>query len=547
MTKQGVNMEEIQVLNANQVRALLDPIFQEHFKRIKRKKKSLDSETFYDLYYKLPKFHYVRYDFIEPFYNDSDYHAKALYFLYFRNRDLVGANKVYVKDVERHFNNEYRLELGLPPIKGKYWGHSWVDVREDFQKQSIATKLYDAMFAMMKPGDIFTSNSYSKNGETFTIKWAKSKGSTLNILENNSDLENYDSSKVNFIANLEKSKFSIIDKIRKVSKSLKHSSLVATDIEEYVKAIHIAIADLLEYSIEKIEKSRKSSLTKELVRSAIAKAYGSSSPYIERFWKDPEDWGSVFQVYKAMLSETDMPFELLKIMREYIDVLSNEGEVSESDLRQEYLNTADRLIIETNQNAQALSDVLFKAVRRIEGWKAPIWITAHAPYNSREVNLEQGANSFQVSVGRKDISFFAMLQSTSVVIDDVLEGGDTDLFRNNEEQEDYFDLIKELRNPGSTSKPGKKKVLYTARPVKDRNRYEGAKDIPVNIFLSSDVEDALGLASDLAGNGVRDLWKVVIEDRYLIQTLDGRVKHYQTTGRGSVVPIYRMELLIPGS
>ena len=116
-----------------------------------------------------------------------------------------------------------------------------------------------------------------------------------------------------------------------------------------------------------------------------------------------------------------------------------------------------------------------------------------------------------------------------------------------EEQSQYQNLVMELKKPGSTSRAKKVTlVLWTARPTKDRDRYEGARDIPSNIFLSSSSQDAWGLAHDLGGNEVRDLWRVEIDASNVIQTLDtGRIRQYQTTGMGRV-PVKRTELYEEG-
>jgi hypothetical protein len=88
--------------------------------------------------------------------------------------------------------------------------------------------------------------------------------------------------------------------------------------------------------------------------------------------------------------------------------------------------------------------------------------------------------------------------------------------------------VKELEQPGATSK-GKTLVLYTARPAKDRKQFEGAKKLPVGLFLTSTLNDAEGIGSDFGG---RDIWKVWIDDRYLMQMLNaGGVRHYQVVGR----------------
>jgi len=131
-------------------------------------------------------------------------------------------------------------------------------------------------------------------------------------------------------------------------------------------------------------------------------------------------------------------------------------------------------------------------------------------------------------------------------IDDVLEAGDEDFFTDPKIQQDYFNLVRELRHPGS-GQSQKTMTLYTARPVQDRAVYEGAQAIPSNIFMTTSYDRAEGIGMDLGGSsGNRDIWKVRIEQKYLIETLNtGQVRDYQVVGDG-MVPIRGIQLISPG-
>ena len=87
-------------------------------------------------------------------------------------------------------------------------------------------------------------------------------------------------------------------------------------------------------------------------------------------------------------------------------------------------------------------------------------------------------------------------------------------------------FIKEMQSPGST-KSSRKLTLYTARPAKDRARYVNANTVPPGIFLTNSEDHAQGLAEEY---GARELYRVVIEEKYLLKTLDGRIKYYQVMG-----------------
>jgi hypothetical protein len=158
---------------------------------------------------------------------------------------------------------------------------------------------------------------------------------------------------------------------------------------------------------------------------------------------------------------------------------------------------------------------------------------------------------FSVQVGTKrGVNFTVFINRDTgkiTQVEDVLEGGDLDFFHGPEGLElgkAYFDLIKEIQHPGSSSQ-GKEITLYTARPVKDRHQYAGASTLPPNLFLANDVDHVLGLAHDLGGGAQRDVWKVKINTRYLVLTNDaGRVKYYQIVG-AKAVPVKGLELIIP--
>ena len=70
-----------------------------------------------------------------------------------------------------------------------------------------------------------------------------------------------------------------------------------------------------------------------------------------------------------------------------------------------------------------------------------------------------------------------------------------------------------------------------------------SKSLPSNIFLTNNYNHALGLASDLGHNEIRDIWKVRIDSKYIIKTLDGPIKYYQTV---SDAPVISMELISAG-
>jgi cold shock CspA family protein len=136
-------------------------------------------------------------------------------------------------------------------------------------------------------------------------------------------------------------------------------------------------------------------------------------------------------------------------------------------------------------------------------------------------------------------SFMVMTEDDRITgIDDTLDAGDTDFFNDPAIEADYFMLAEEIRTPGGAKRLGNKVVtLYTARPAKDRAIYNHAKQIPVNVFLTTSEDEAYGYIADSGGG--RDVFQVRIKRMYLVETLNaGSKKNYQTfSGSGRTVPV----------
>jgi hypothetical protein len=227
--------------------------------------------------------------------------------------------------------------------------------------------------------------------------------------------------------------------------------------------------------------------------------------------------------------------DLLKKISTYTDYL-----IPNPSAKQDVENALNQSIEGTKINMEKIYHMIESAISRIQMWNnSTITIVAEAPQNEYGTILEPG-DMAEISVN--NASFILFLSPEGIEIDDVLDGGDEDFFSSAAMQSDYFNLINELKNPGSTSK-GKTLTLYTARPVKDRNQYLSTNSLPSNIFLTNDYNHAAGLASDLGSNEIRDIWKVRIDSKYITQTLDGPVKYYQVT---SNAPVVSMSLVSPG-
>jgi hypothetical protein len=172
----------------------------------------------------------------------------------------------------------------------------------------------------------------------------------------------------------------------------------------------------------------------------------------------------------------------------------------------------------------------------------PTWnasrVSIDASVRVEERNDSGYSTTPSVHVG--DYLFSVWQQGTKLVIDDIEEADPRGDER--EGMVDYQLLISELREPGSVSREGSRVItLYTARPVQDRERLLAKRELPAGIFLASDIRHVEGLAYDLSADTPRDIWRVRIEKRYLLQTLSGRVEYYQIVGKGTV-PVKMMEL-----
>jgi hypothetical protein len=155
-------------------------------------------------------------------------------------------------------------------------------------------------------------------------------------------------------------------------------------------------------------------------------------------------------------------------------------------------------------------------------------VTIFPIYNSSDEDFLSSSDSAEIKVGNKNGDFQIWKQDEKFTIEDILEADEEEseyLFTSNEEKQDYFNLISQLQNP---NKKNQILTLYTARPTKDREFYNKTDYLPANIFLSNSFNHVDGLAGDLSGTDERrDIYKIKINNKYLIKTLDGPIKYYQ--------------------
>lgn len=225
------------------------------------------------------------------------------------------------------------------------------------------------------------------------------------------------------------------------------------------------------------------------------------------------------------------------------------------------LSMVDNLVHSTTTNMERIKNNIENAIERLDVWNGtPLKIIPSLPFKTdNQFNWLEAVDDAQVSmpVGTEHPSFTYFIHDHMIEIEDVLEAADHDFFTNPRVEQDYFNLVKELQHPYSTSKQVKMVTVYTARPVKDRAIYEKASTdtamgqvatVPPGLFVTSDAYSAGGLAIDLAGSEKnRDVWKLKLLSKYLIKTLDSPTeKQYQIIGT-EPVPIKWIELYQPGN
>lgn len=241
--------------------------------------------------------------------------------------------------------------------------------------------------------------------------------------------------------------------------------------------------------------------------------------YIMDQYAKIREWLNV-QPYKQTENLRDLTYKIWT----YIDTFKpNDNDAAEKQLKEK----VSEAIAGTQKEMEKVRQLITGAISRI-AWKGShVHIEAQPAEDEQGILIEPNDSAY-ITIGRGEFapSFSLFNIDDKMIIDDVIEADETDFFPNSEIKSDYFGLINELRNPGSTTK-GRILTLYTARPKKDRQQLLSSTTLPVNIFLTNDFSHAEGLSIEYGQE--RDIWKIRIDSKYLTQTLDGPVKYYQVT------------------
>jgi hypothetical protein len=252
------------------------------------------------------------------------------------------------------------------------------------------------------------------------------------------------------------------------------------------------------------------------------------------------------------VSLNDYPDRLKEFLYKLSDSSQSDPETAFS--RQEADAEMNNILTQTRSNANVIVQLVQQAISNISWNGSPVVVEVDMPPEERyggpnylipaeDASIIVGGNS-----GWGGPSSFTLFMNDGqpAEIDDILEAGDGDFFTDPKIEQDYFNLAKELKYPGS-GKNQKTVTLYTARPVEDRSTYENAQAVPSNLFMTTSYDRAEGIGMDLGGSsGVRDIWKVRIEQKYLMETLNtGTLRDYQVIGDG-MVPVKGIQLISPG-
>jgi hypothetical protein len=340
---------------------------------------------------------------------------------------------------------------------------------------------------------------------------------------------------------------------------LKAGALQATvDMDDFTARLEERLEEYAQSSLREADDIRAGGATpiEEVLSEAIG-VLGPNHDAVRSLRGSPYDRDAMLGMMRALndassaaiaaeeYGSMDPIFSALGVLREYMDATSEDLPTTFEEALAKYDSSKEHILSNTRKYGERVLEQIVAAARRARGWSTgQIRIKPFVGSFSGEPE-----DNFQVWIGpgKYAPTFTAFTTKGKIsMIEDKLEGGDLDFFRDADIQRDYFNLIAEIENPGSTSKPGKDLVLWTARPTRDRRLYLRSKSLPTNVFLTTDPARARGIARDLGGREVRDLWRVVINEMHLTQTLDaGRLKDYQVVS-SEPAPVKRIDLMEEG-
>jgi hypothetical protein len=321
------------------------------------------------------------------------------------------------------------------------------------------------------------------------------------------------------------------------------SPVIHISLESYQKAMLAEMHSLQDWMEEKREKALNFQLSPDMFQKIQDELQGYSRLPLIIKWVEARNpralSGEISKLWDWLIHGEENRDRYMGIRQSVTTLMDFQESID--DLSQRYLpETVEakfhEIINQTYSNMGNIETVIKEAILRIPDWHGyPVMITAE-PNQSDVIrgryNFEAADDAtvkLETGISYPPSFTVFMQEGKNIIIDDILDAGDTDFFTDMDLQTDYFNLVNEIKKPGSTQNI-KVLTLYTARPASDREVFESSRTLPVNIFLTNSFDHAIGLALDLAGSqGMRDVWRVMVYSRYLTQTLDGPVKYYQIT------------------
>jgi hypothetical protein len=331
-----------------------------------------------------------------------------------------------------------------------------------------------------------------------------------------------------------------------------NSSLVSININNYKKQAERKAKDTLDYAISsKEELVNNFKLDINLVRNGLKdfpliNQLVSSLLIKDKNWIRDEKDPAVKQLHSWYAEKTkDKEFDerqlIFKAIMHIYDYYESMDKTPIDEKK--YLGPVEKSVEVTMHNMQVIKKRIEEAIRNLNWNGSKVTITPDLPDVEAGEDHLAPATDADIMVGNKRaiFTYWNMEQSEKmnsseeekienrgkIQIEDIIEFDDDDFmdyFSNEQEKQDYFNLISQLQNP---NKKDQILTLYTARPAKDREFYSKTEYLPSGIFLSNSFNHVDGLASDLSSDKRRDIYKVKINSRYLIKTLDGPVRYYQ--------------------
>lgn len=301
-----------------------------------------------------------------------------------------------------------------------------------------------------------------------------------------------------------------------------NSSSVKINLENLKNTLTKKIEDFFINFENETEKLKNFKLDINYVKKEL-KDYPKINDLILKLSNSQQDWQDDLWNWQRSLSSEDRykVFNATRYLWKYLDSL-DERKID----KKEYYDFLNKVLEKTKQNMIEIKNSIEKAMSQSD-WNGST-VSIYPLIASSEEDFLSPSDSAEIKVGSKLGNFQLWKENEKFIIEDILEADEEEssyFFTNNEEKQDYYNLISQLQNP---NKKDQILTLYTARPVKDREFYSKTDYLPANIFLSNSFNHVDGLAGDLQGTEERrDIYKVKINSKYLIKTLDGPVKYYQ--------------------